>query len=248
MRFAPATKVADSMPSTERARTAALLNVRAESGAEDTVKFDIEVIFQAVPVKRPLLRGHWFVACRRALVNLDTADGTITGRTSEKSAEFTYKDKNISGWTFGVEVKPTVKAEVGGAAIELGGIGPSVEKESKHSSQISHSGTENTLGVAASRHGIGWKISMDRGGHAISDFLYGNQELLADWKRKHKPPKGTVKLLPSLFDFDQEERQMGEFRSFLMQVALAFRKSLRNPPEKAPVLNQDGITLTFGER
>lgn len=39
IKFKPARKVSDSMPAMERARTAALLNVRTQAGANNTTRF-----------------------------------------------------------------------------------------------------------------------------------------------------------------------------------------------------------------
>lgn len=245
--FKPAHKVFDAMPHKERERTAALINVRTEPGADENIKFVIDVVFQAVPVKRPFLRGHWFVACRGALVGLQIDDGTILAHTGETLAEFNYKNKDTTGWKFEVELKPSVKLDFGATEAELGGVGATAGKETKHSGEIDHSGEESPLSAAGSQHTVGWKISMVRGDRAISDFIYGNQPLWADWKGEHKRLQGTIKMLPAIFDFDRDERRMGDFRSLLMQLTLAFRGLSGSEGEMAPIRNDKGITLTFGE-
>lgn len=247
IKFKPTRKVSDSMPAMERARTAALLNVRAEPGADNTTRFLLDVAFQAVPVKRPLSRGHWYVACRSALINLQTLDGTIIGRTAETPMEFAYKNETSSGWEAGVEVKPTAKVGPEGAEAEVSIFSVTAKKKKKSAGQVDYTGQENTLSVTDYKHSVVWKISMVRGERAISDFLFCKLPLWADCKKESQPLQGTIALLPSVFDFDQDERRMSGMKSFLMQITLAFRKSFENDPEKAPVLNQKGIRLSFGE-
>lgn len=247
IKFTPVKKVANAMPPSERSRTAALLNVRTEPGAEDTIKFLLDVAFQAVPVKRPFHRGHWFVACRSAMVTLQTSDGKVLGHTKEISEEFEYKNENSTGWEIGAEIKPTAKVGVGGADVEVGGVGVDAKKKKKHVGEYGYTGKENLLSVTGYENSVVWDFSMVRGEHAISDFLFCNLPLWADCKPQAKPLHGTIELLPSIFDFDQDKRKMSEVGSFLMQITLAFRKAFRTSPEKAPILNQDGITLSFGE-
>jgi hypothetical protein len=71
--------------------------------------------------------------------------------------------------------------------------------------------------------------------------------LWVDCKPHLKQLQGTVELLPSIFNFDRDKEQMSGMKSFLMQLTLAFRKSFQDDPDKAAVLNQEGILLTFGE-
>lgn len=247
IKFTPSKKVANAMPPSERSRTAALLNVRTEPGAEDTVKFVIDAAFQSVRVKRPFNRGYWFVACRNATVNMHASDGKILDHTREISEEFTYKNENSTGWKIGAEIKPTAKVGVGGVDVEVGGVGADAKKKKKRVGEYGYTGKENLLSVTGYENSVVWDYSMVRGEHAISDFLSCNLQLWADCKPQAKSLHGTIELRPSIFDFDQDKRKMSEVGSFLMQITLAFRKSFRGSPEKAPILNQDGITLSFGE-
>ena len=247
IKFKPAKKVSDAMPAMERARTAALLNVRTESAGTNTVKFLMDVAFQAVPVKRPLSRGRWFVACRGAMIQLQTLDGTLIDRTAETPMEFAYKNKASSGRETGVEVKPTAKGGPEGAEVEVSFVSLTAKKKKFNAGEIEYTGNENTLSVTDYKHSVVWKFSMVRGERAISDFLFCKLPLWADCKKEAQPLQGTLELLPSVFDFDQEERRMSAMKSFMMQLTLAFRKSFETDLEKAPVLNQDGIRLTFGE-
>jgi hypothetical protein len=77
IKFSPDEKLAEKMPPKERQRTAALLNVHTESETDNAVRFLIDVGFQSVMVKRPLLKGNWFVACRSALISLQIDEGKL---------------------------------------------------------------------------------------------------------------------------------------------------------------------------
>ncbi|MGB8478421.1 MAG: hypothetical protein WCE63_06225, partial [Acidobacteriaceae bacterium] len=224
-----------------------LLRTHSRLRQESMPDTHLDVAFQAVPVKRPLSRGNWYVACRGAMINLQTLDGTIISRTAETPMEFAYKNETSSGWEAGVEVKPTAKVGPEGAEAEVSIFSVTTKKKEKSAGQVDYTGQENTLSVTDYKHSVVWKISMVRGERAISDFLFCKLPLWADCKKESQPLQGTIALLPSVFDFDQDERRMSGMKSFLMQITLAFRKSFENDPEKAPVLNQKGIRLSFGE-
>jgi hypothetical protein len=247
IRFSPYKKVADAMPPEERERTAALLNVRTEPGANDTVKFIIDVKFQSVPVKRPLLKGNWFVACRSALINLQIDEGTIVDHATEISTQFHYKIDSSSGTEVGAEFKPTVKVGPEGAETEVSIVSLTAKKKDKSGGQIDYTGKENTLSVVGFANSVTWDFSIVRGKRAISDFLFCELPLSADCQPKFKRLKGSVQLLPSIFNFDRDKQQMSGTKSFMMQLALAFRGKNPSSPAKSPVLNQEGIRLTFGE-
>lgn len=247
IKFKPARKVSDAMPALERARTAALLNVRTQPGADDTVKFLLEVVFQSVPVKRPLLQGNWFVACRSALISLQMDEGTIVDRTEKTSIPFHYKIASSSEKEVGAGFDPKAKMGPEGAETEVSIISLTAKKRDKSGGQIDYNGEEDELGVSGFANSVTWDYSIVRGKHAIRDFLFCNLPLSADCKPKFKRLKGSVELLPSIFNFDRDKQQMSATKSFLMQLALAFRSKNPSSPAKGPVLNQEGIRLTFGE-
>jgi hypothetical protein len=247
IQFKPVKKVADTMPPEERKRTAALLNVRTQEGEEEAVKLLLDVVFQSVPVKRPLLRGHWFAACRSALITVQFRSGTILDRTAETSATFQYKVESSSDTEFGAEFKPTAKVGPEGATTEISVVSLTAKKKDKSGGHIDFTGKENTLSVTGFANSVTWDYSIIRGKRAISDFLSCNLPLWVDCKPRLKQLQGTVELLPSIFNFDRDKEQMSGMKSFLMQLTLAFRKSFQDDPDKAAVLNQEGILLTFGE-
>ena len=246
--FTPANKVADTMPPEERNRTAALLNVGAESADEDAIKLLIDVLFQSVPVKRPLQRGHWFAACRSALIYVQLDTGTVLGQTEKTPLQFHYKIESSSDEEVGAELNPTVKVGPEGAQTEVSVVSLTAKKKTSRGGEIDYSGTENTLEVNCLANSVTWDFSIVRGDRAIRDFLSGNLPLWVDCKPRGTRLKGTIKLLPSIFNFDRDKQPMSGTKSFLMQLALAFRKSMKNDPEKRPILNYEGIHLTFGER
>ena len=235
------------MPPDERERTAALLNVHTEAGANDTVKFLINVKFQSVPVKRPLLKGNWFVACRSALINLQMDEGTVVDHAMEIATQFHYKIDSSISTEAGVEINPTVKTGLEGAETEFSIVSLKAKKKDKSGGQIDYTGKENTLSVIGFANSVTWDFSIVRGKRAISDFLFCELPLSADCKPKFKRLKGSVELLPSIFNFDRDKQQMSGTKSFLMQLALAFRGKNASSPAKSAVLDQEGIHLTFGE-
>ncbi len=181
------------------------------------------------------------------MVTLQTSDGKVLGHTREISEEFTYKNENSTGWEIGAEIKPTAKVGVGGADVEVGGVGVDVKKKKKRVGEYGYTGKENLLSVTGYENSLVWDFSIVRGEHAISDFLFCNLPLWVDCKSQARPLRGVIELLPAIFDFDQDKRKMSEVGSFLMQITLAFRKTFQNSSEKAPILNQEGIILAFGE-
>jgi hypothetical protein len=247
IRFSPYKKVADTMPPEERERTAALLNARTTPGANDTIKFLIDVGFQSVAVKRPLLKGNWFVGCRSALISLQIDDGTILDHTGETSTQFHYKIDSSSDMEAGAEFKPTVKVGPEGAETEVSIVSLTAKKKDKSGGQIDYTGKENTLSVIDFANSVTWDFSIVRGKRAISDFLFCKLPLSADCKPKFKHLKGSIELTPSIFNFDRDKQQMSGTKSLMMQLALAFRSKNPSSPAKSPVLNQEGIRLTFGD-
>ena len=247
IKFTPVKKVADTMLHKERKRTAALLNVRTEPGAEETVKFLMEVIFQSVPVKRPFMRGHWFAACRSALINLQIDEGTIVSRAEETSIQFHYKIDSSSETERGAEFKPTVKAGPEGAETEVSIVSLTARKKDKSGGQIDYTGKENELSVSGFANSVTWDYSIVRGKRAIRDFLSCNLPLWADCKHPGKSLHGTIELMPSIFNFDRDKQQMSGTKSLLMQLTLAFRGLAGAEEEMAPIRNDNGIALTFGE-
>lgn len=247
IKFKPVDKIADAMPYKERQRTAALLNARTEPGAEETIKFLLEVVFQSVPVKRPLMRGNWFVACRNALINLQIDTGTIVNRTQETSIQFHYKIDSSSEKEGGAEFKPAVKVGPEGAETEVSIISLTAKKKDKSGGQIDYTGKENELSVSSLTNSVTWDYSIVRGKRAIRDFLFCNLPLWAECKPKFERLSGSIELIPSIFNFDRDKQQMSGTRSLLMQLTLAFRGLSDNQREMAPIRNGDGIRLTFGE-
>ncbi len=247
IKFSPDEKLARKMPPKELRRTAALLDVRTESETDDAVRFVIDVGFRSVPVKRPLLAGHWFVACRSALISLQIDDGTILDHTGETSIQFHYKLDSSSEKNVGVELKPTVTVGPEGAEAEVSLVSLTAKKRDKSGGQIDYTGKENELGVSAFPNSVTWDYSIVRGERAIRDFLCCDLLLRADCKPRFKRLRGSIELMPSIFYFDRDKQQMSGINSFLMQLTLAFRKKDQASTTKSPVLNQGGIRLTFGE-
>jgi hypothetical protein len=247
IKFSPDEKLAEKMPPKERQRTAALLNVHTESETDNAVRFLIDVGFQSVMVKRPLLKGNWFVACRSALISLQIDEGSIVDSTGETSIQFHYKLDGSSETKVGGEFKPTVKVGPEGAEAEVSIVSLTAKKRDKSGGQIDYTGKENELGVSAFANSVTWDYSIVRGQRAIRDFLFCNLPLRADCKPKFKRLSGSIDLMPSIFYFDRDKQRMSGMKSLLMQLALAFRKKNPSSPAKSPVLNQEGIHLTFGE-
>jgi hypothetical protein len=193
------------------------------------------------------MRGHWFAACRSALINLQIDEGTIVSRTEGASIQFHYKIDSSTDTEQGAEFKPTVKMGPEGAETEVSIVSLTAKKKEKSGGQIDYTGKENTLEVSGSANSVTWDYSIVRGKQAIRDFLSCNLPLWADCKHPGKSLHGTIELMPSIFNFDRDKEQMSGMKSFLMQLTLAFRKSFQDDPEKAAVLNQEGILLSFGE-
>ncbi|HEX4486570.1 MAG TPA: hypothetical protein VH088_09910 [Terriglobales bacterium] len=247
IRFSPDEKLTRKMPSEERQRTAALLDVHTESETDDAVRFVIDVGFRSVPVKRPWVDGHWFVACRSALISLEIDDGTILDHTGETSIQFHYKLNSSSDTELGGKFEPTVKVGPEGAETEFSIVSLTAKKRDKDGGQLDYDGKEDELGVSAFANSVTWDYSIVRGKRAIRDFLFCDLPLRADCKPKFKRLRGSIELMPSIFYFDRDKQQMSGMSSFLMQLTLAFRKKDQASPIKSPVLNQEGIHLTFGE-
>lgn len=247
IKFSPDEKLTRKMPSKERERTAALLDVHTESETDDAVRFVIDVGFRSVLVKRPWVDGHWFVACRSALISLQIDEGTILDHTGETSIQFHYKLHSSRDTEVGGKIEPTVKVGPEDAQTEFSIVSLTAKKRDTTSGQIDYDGKEDELGVSASANSVTWDYSIVRGKRAIRDFLFCNLPLSADCKPRFKRLKGSIELLPSIFNFDRDKQQMSGTKSFLMQLTLAFRSKNQSSPIKSPVLNQEGIHLTFGE-
>jgi hypothetical protein len=233
----PAQKVAASMPAKERRLSPAILDIRAESKSKDITRVLIDVVFQSVPLPRPVGRGYWYAACRGAQVELRTLRGDILSNTPPSTLEFTYhKDTSIEKER-SFELKPKAKIEAGPVKGEASGPGAKSRRKSATSEGFDYTGRENELSAAATSRRVSWQMSMVRVDHAISDYLFGNLPLWAECESNAKPVKGAVRLLPSIFSFDEDKRQMSDLHAFLMQLALAFRS--------VKVMNQDETEVSF---
>ncbi len=173
--------------------------------------------------------------------------GTILDRTAETTTQFHYKLESSRDKEFGAEFKPTAKVGPEGAATEVSLVSLTAKNKDRSGGHIDYTANESTLSVTGVANSVTWDFSIVRGKHAIRDFLSCNLPLWIDCKPQFKHLRGTVELLPSIFNFDRDKVQMSAMKSLLMQMTLAFRKSHKDDPEKSPLLNPEGIRLSFGE-
>jgi hypothetical protein len=226
------------MSDSERRRTPVLFDIRTQRNTGEIVRIFVDVVFQKVPIKRPRLRGHWYFASTGANVELQATGARVVDNTPASAIEFTYTNNASTNSKTTIAFKPKADVEAGPLKINVSGPEATLDKKHGTSTSFEYSGQENQLSVAKAGATVVWQISMVRENHAISDFLFCNIPLWADYESKANPLKGSVRLLPSIFSFDEESRPLSVIQSFLMQVTLALRK-------KVQVINQDGIEVSF---
>lgn len=237
LRFKPANKVAAKMSAEELSVSPAVLDVELERKSDGVTRLLINVVFHSVPLRRPLMRGYWYVACQAAHTELQSSRGDIVDTTPAAALEFSYNNSSSTETERSFELKPKAEAEVGPARIKSEGPGAKSSKKRTKSEGFEYTGQENQLSVAATSRNVSWQMSMVRGQHAISDYLFGTLPLWVDCDSKKRSVKGSIRLLPSIFSFDEDKRRMSDLQSFLMQLALAFRST--------KVMNQDETKVSF---
>lgn len=230
----PLRKVLGSMLQQDAEGSPVLVGLKAESAGSDTLKIMIDVVFQAVPLERPLLKGYWYFGSTGADITLQSLGADIVRHT--EGSEITVKHKIKRGKDKTVSAKLAPGVEFGDEVkISVGEVG--VEGKTAAEEEAEYESKENPLAVIDIGDSVIWKQSMARGEQAVRDYLFSTLKLYAECNWGEKKSQGNVRLRNKTFFFDKDDRRLPDWKALLMEATLKFRKY------KIP--NRDGIELNF---
>jgi hypothetical protein len=232
--ISPSGKIIGTMRQKEAAGTPVLLGLGAESASSESVKMLVDVVFQSVPLKRPLRRGYWYLGSTGAEIELQAVRGKITGHTEGSQITVKYTTKSGKDKKFTAKIEPSVKV---GEDVEISAGEISVESTGTREGEAEFISKENLLAVVNRGDAVVWQESMVRGEKAVRDFLFGNLKLWAQCKWSDKSQIGRVRLHTSAFFFDDQKRRLSGWKALLMEFTLAERN--------VKIPNRDGVEVQF---
>lgn len=230
-----------SMSHEERARCVMLLGLDAESPASDSLRLQLNVVFQPIAIRRGLVsRTDYFVATTGGSVKLSAPDAEVVDHTGPNRIEVEH-DVSVGRETTGsLKLVPELKGKIGATDLE---VKPgSVEHATKNTlaSGIKFASEEMLLVPINLGDAVEWRIDSHRGEKAVRDFLAGNVYLEATFRWKSVTKRGSARVRPSdISFFDSSRRRLSNRASILMRFVLW--------SHGIHIANCDGIEVTFVE-
>ena len=225
----------------ERERNVVLIDLDADMEGTETLRLDVNVIFNPLPVRRgTLTRVDYYIGSTGAEVSVDASGGKVHGHTPAATLDVNYSNATQSRRKAGLTLKPEMKVKDLSRAAEakLGSVTRAAGQERVQSAAFASA--ERVLAPVATDDGVKWTVSLPRGEKAVRDFLIGNLYLFAKCTWAGTTKRGRVAVRPSdVRFFDADRRPLGTAQSLVMQFVL-WRLGIK-------LQNRDGFAMTFRE-
>jgi hypothetical protein len=237
----PPNKLLGTMPHEERERCVMLLGLEAESLASDSLRVQLNVVFQPIGIRRGLLApSDYYIATTGGTVAVTAPDAELVNHTGPNRVAVQH-DVSVERETTGSrKLVPELKGKLG--ATDLGIKPGSIERARRNTqvSGIKFMSEEMLLASTNFGDAVEWRIDCHRGEKAVRDFLVGNLYLEATFRWRTVTKSGKLECQPSnILFFDNSRRQLSQRASLLMWFVLW--------EKRIEPANRGGIEVTFVE-
>jgi len=218
-----------------------LLDIEADVLDDFSMRFDLNVVFNCIPVRRGVLqKTTHYIGTTGAQISAECRNATLKGFTAEKTLDVNYKNTDGRTRTRSLTIAPelTITNTSAESSAKIGALQFDAGQQRTFSSMFSSQ--ERLLTVINMGDTLKWVIDLPRGEKAIRDFLIGNLYLFVEfvWNKEVTAASGKLAVRPSdVRFFDAERRPMGKLGSLSMRYTL-WRRGIK-------VQNMDGCETSF---
>lgn len=229
------------MPYEERVRCVMLLDLDADAPAGDSLRLQLNVVFQPIVIRRGLLeRSNYYVGTTGGTVVVRAPDADLVDHTGPSSIVVQHEVSSGREVTGARKLVPELGGKLGAMDLEVRPGSVELARKSTLTTGTSFVSEEMILAPINLRDAVEWRIDSHRGEKAVRDFLAGNLHLHATFRWKTDSKRGSIRACPSdIAFFDSSRKRLSNRSSILMRYIL-WRKGIR-------IANCDGIELTFAE-
>jgi hypothetical protein len=204
---------------------------------EHTIRFDLNVVFRPIPVKRGTIQTKdYYVGSTGARVIFEAFLGKVRSYTPGTLLKVGYKNTYTHTRKASVKIAPKIES---GKRLkgELGDV--TFDKNVERSFTTQFSGAEKTLADVNLGYGVEWEIKLPEG-QLIRDYLIGNLYLYVESSWDTSTKEGKIEVRPSdLLFFDADRRVIGEGMKALAMWFVLQKKGIR--------LNHESLIINFQE-
>jgi hypothetical protein len=199
------------------------LDLEAHYPNDNTIDWDLSVVFRPILVKHGLLeKKYFYIGSTGARVGFEATDGQVKNFT--RGTPFNVEHELSKTSSRGIKFKLSPALESGGVKGEMFEV--TADRNNQDTSTKKFAGSELELTTTDLKHGVEWAY-VPPPGRVTSDFIEGNLDLHVEASWKGNARSGTIEWRPSdVRLFDSERRIIGSkpYKAFLMLYILATGK------------------------
>ena len=204
---------------------------------EDTIRFDLNVVFRPIPIRRGKLQTRdYYLGSTGVRVVFEAFLGKVGNYTRATPLKVDYENTHTHSRKNSVKLAPKLEwaDDLKG---ELGEI--TFDKNVERSFTTRFSGAERILSDVNFDHGVEWEVKLPEG-QLLRDYLMGNLYLYVESSWNASTKEGRIEVRPSdLLFFDSDRRVIGNpTKALAMRYAL-WRQGIR--------LRRESLIINFRE-
>ncbi len=226
------------LPKEQQKNKSMFLELEADFLDEDTIRFDLSIIFHPIAFRRGWVRrADYYVGSTSARITFDTSRGRVSKHTLGIPMKVNYNQSQSRSRKSSVKIAPALEGPYELKA-NIGEIGFDSNTKSTFTTEFEGAEKElldNPLG----KEGVAWDLAF-AGGRAIRDYLIGNLYLFVECSWDGDTKEGTIEVRPSdLSFFDGNRRRIDSpMKSLVMRFILA---------KRGIPFNDESILISFRE-
>lgn len=213
------------------------LDLEADFLDERTIRFDLNVVFRPIPIRRgKLQKRDYYVGSTGASVAFEAFLGKVGGYTPGKTLKVDYENTYTHSRKASVKIAPKIESgkEFKG---EVGEV--TFDKNVQRSFTTRFSGAEKTLSDVYLGNRVEWEVKLPEG-QLLREYLIGNLYLYVESSWDASTKEGKIEVRPSDFIFfDSNRRAIGGGMKALAMRLILWRLGIR--------LNNESLIINFRE-
>ncbi|MBN1552287.1 hypothetical protein JW979_12515 [bacterium] len=202
----------------EKENSIVLLDFEVDGLDDGALRFDLNVVFNSIPVKRGLIQKvDYYIGSSGAEVAINFDHGIIKDYSGEQILSVDYSNSVTHRRNSNITIKPNFSRKGNQEEVKVGLGAISLGRGLEKTFSCSFECTERILSTINMENFLRWIVTLPRGEKAVRDYLIGNLYLYVKCFSKNSNLNGTIKVrLSDIRFFDDERRPLSKKKSLVM--------------------------------
>lgn len=219
-----------------------LLDLEVDVIADKLLQFDLNIVFNPLPIRRGILtKEDFYVGSSGAQVLVQAHKGHVKDYTPAVELAVNYTNSTTRRRNATLCIKPSAKLRGKNITVDVTPPSITLQADSERTFSASFQGAERTLAPVYLSNAVRWDIALPRGSKVVRDFLIGNLYLFARLEWESTPASGFIQLRPSDVRFFDSKREPLPKRNSVRMAFELWKAGVR-------LDYKNGFEIVFSER